>query len=109
MPALRSGKKEDLKNILIAGLSYLSFLCIVPIFFRRNSEFVVFHAKQGLVLFGIEVATILLSIIPFIGLFVSPVIFKACVLLSLWGLLSALTNRQSRIILVSQLADKIHL
>lgn len=46
---------------LIAILSYLSILVFIPYFMAENNQFVKYHAKQGLILFIIEVAVSVLS------------------------------------------------
>lgn len=51
----------------IAALSYLFILFLIPLLGKQDSKFVQLHAKQGLVLFAIEVVTWPLSLIPFIG------------------------------------------
>lgn len=38
-------------NKAVAALSYVSFLFIVPLLLKKNSEFCQFHARQGLVFF----------------------------------------------------------
>ncbi|MDD5044167.1 MAG: hypothetical protein PHU91_02975 [Candidatus Omnitrophica bacterium] len=95
--------------LLLAIAAYLSFLCILPIFLNKKNSFIIHHAKQGLTLFSIEVATVLLSIIPFFGMFVSPVILSLCLFFSVWGILGAVKNQYSRIILLSDIAGQIHL
>lgn len=37
-------------NLTMAILSYLSWLCLVPIFFAKESPYARFHANQGLIL-----------------------------------------------------------
>jgi len=68
-------KKDVEKNRGIAILSYLFFLCFIPLFGAKDSKFAYFHAVQGTVLFGIElvlgialwiVHSILYIIMPFI-------------------------------------------
>ena len=44
-------------------IAYLSVLCIIPLVFRRDNEFVLFHAKQGLVLFLLQVLFFIFHII----------------------------------------------
>ena len=55
------------KNRKIACLSYLSILCLIPLFWRRESKFAQFHARQGLILLFIELILPLFNIIPFLG------------------------------------------
>lgn len=45
-----------LEDRVFASLSYISVLFIVPLVLRNENEDIHFHAKQGLVLFGAEVA-----------------------------------------------------
>lgn len=52
---------------LFALLSYFSFLSFIPIFFRRNDDFALFHAKQGLILLIYGVVADVLSAIPVVG------------------------------------------
>ncbi len=37
-------------------MAYLSLLCVIPIILKKDNEFALFHAKQGLVLFIGEAA-----------------------------------------------------
>jgi len=94
---------------LLAAASYLSFLCVLPIFLNKKDSFIIHHAKHGLTLFSIEIATILLSIIPIFGMFVSPFILSLCLFFSVWGILGVIKNQYSRIILLSDIAGQIHL
>ncbi len=50
----------------IAALSYVWVLSIFAFFYRQNSPFVRFHARQGMILFGLSIA---FAFIPFIGRF----------------------------------------
>lgn len=90
-----------------AVISYISFLCIVSLLLKQNNKFAVYHAKQGLVLFVFEVGAFLLSVIPFLGWFIKVFGFALFVLLSLWGILQALTGSCGRIRLISDIADKV--
>ncbi|MBI5076795.1 DUF4870 domain-containing protein [Candidatus Falkowbacteria bacterium] len=58
---------EKLEDRILAAISYLGVLCLIPLFGKKDSAFVEFHAKQGLVLFIIEAAAFFINIIPFIG------------------------------------------
>ncbi|MBT4495794.1 hypothetical protein HOC73_03530, partial [bacterium] len=54
-------------NRVIASFSYVWILCLVPLFLKRKSKFAQFHAKQGLLLFVIELFGWLIFWIPLIG------------------------------------------
>jgi Predicted membrane protein len=53
------------KNVLMAALSYLGVLVIIPYIFAKGDSFVKFHVRQGVVLFGIEI--VLWVITTFLG------------------------------------------
>ena len=60
-------EKDMQEGKFFAVISYISFLCIVSLFFKRDNKFALFHAKQGLVIFVFQVTCILLSVIPMLG------------------------------------------
>jgi len=47
----RFSKKDRDNRHLMAALSYLNILVLIPILFARRSQYVRYHANQGLVLF----------------------------------------------------------
>jgi uncharacterized membrane protein len=55
-----SNDKDVQDNKAIAALSYIWILCLVPFLAKRDSKFAQFHAKQGLIIFGLEIITHLL-------------------------------------------------
>ena len=58
---------QDKESRTFGALSYLSILFLLPYFLRRNDEFAMYHAKQGLVLLVFGVLSDILSAIPGIG------------------------------------------
>ncbi|MGB9694807.1 MAG: hypothetical protein ACPLZB_02315 [Caldisericaceae bacterium] len=63
--------KDVEENKLIASLSYIGFLFIIPLLVKKDSKFCVENAKQGIALFIVEVVVGLIGIIPFIGWIIS--------------------------------------
>ncbi len=57
-------EKGTQETKLFAAISYVGFLCIISLLLKKEDKFVLFHAKQGLVLFVFEVSSFILSIIP---------------------------------------------
>ncbi|MHB1769684.1 MAG: DUF4870 domain-containing protein [Minisyncoccota bacterium] len=53
------------KNVLMAAISYLGVLVIIPYIFAKGDSFVKFHVRQGSVLFGIEI--VLWVVTSFLG------------------------------------------
>jgi len=53
--------KDAEDNKVMGILSYLGFLCLIPYFTKKESPFAQFHAKQGIILFGVDIIYIILS------------------------------------------------
>ena len=75
-------------NKILAAISYLWILCLIPLLTKKDSKFAQFHAKQGLVLFGIELIAYVLSLL-FYFLFIGQLISIALVVISIIGIIKA--------------------
>jgi uncharacterized membrane protein len=91
---------------LFAAISYIGFLCVASLVLKKDNKFVLFHAKQGLVLFVFEVASFILSIIPLLG-WLMRVFWAIFLVASVWGFLEALMGNCKRLPVISGFADKI--
>ena len=100
-------KKEIQEGKFFAIISYLTFLCIVTLILKKHNKFALYHAKHGLALFVLEVACLILSIMPLVGWLIKILGFLFFTLISLWGILQALMGNYSRLPLISKIADKI--
>jgi len=100
-------EKEIQEGKIFAVIGYLGILCIVPLLLKKENKFAFYHGKQGLVLFIVEVAAFILSVIPFLGPLVLRLAFFVCGLFSLWGIIQSLLGNYSRLFLVSDIANKI--
>ncbi len=98
---------DVLEGKVIAILSYLSILCIIPLLFKRNNLFVLTHSKQGLVLFVAEVAIFILHII--LGIWFLKLGMFILLTLSFIGLLAVLRGQYIQMPVVSSIAEKITL
>ncbi len=97
--------KKSQKNIL-AIISYIGVLCLVPILTKEKDEFVKFHAKQGLVLFVSEVIVwVVFSIIPYLWL-IGNLFWILWVVLSIIGIMNVLNNQKKEIPLIGGFAKK---
>ena len=113
-------KKADDKKIM-GILSYISFLCLIPLFTKKDDDFVYFHAKQGLVLFGLEVivyviyrilvAILIGSIIGWGLLSILTLIVNllniGLLVLSIIGIINVVQNQKKELPVIGKLADKI--
>jgi len=101
--------KEIQEGKFFAVICYISFLCLVALFLKKENKFVLYHAKQGLVIFVFEVACYFISVIPKLGGLIYTVGMLLALWVSIWALWNTLMGKQFRIPLVSDIADKIAL
>jgi len=100
-----SKKTED--NKLIAILSYIGVLCLIPLLTKKDDEFVFFHAKQGLVLFIAEVITAFVAAIPFLGWIIAPLASLLWIILSIVGIVNVLGDKTKELPILGKYAVKI--
>jgi uncharacterized membrane protein len=100
-------EKDIQEGKFFAVISYITFLCIIALVLKKENKFALYHAKHGLVLFVFEVAAFILSIIPVLGFLIGTIGLICFTLASLWGILQSLMGNYSRILLISDIADKI--
>lgn len=98
--------KEVQEGKFFGIIAYISFLCMIPLLLKKDNAFALYHAKQGLVIFVVEVIGFILSIVPVLR-WVSGIAAILCVIVSLWGIFQALKGTCGKIPLVSRFADKI--
>ena len=104
---MTESKKDIEEGKFFAVISYISFLCIVSLVLKKDNKFVLFHAKQGLVLFVIEVVSFVISIIPVLGWFLATVGWAIFTVVSLYGIWQSLQGKRYRIPLIAGIADNI--
>ncbi|MDD5084962.1 MAG: hypothetical protein PHE61_02830 [Candidatus Omnitrophica bacterium] len=90
-----------------AAIGYISILFLVPLILKKDNKFALFHGKQGLVLFILEVAAGIIKIIPIIGDVVFTLAFVVCGILSLMGIIKVLMNEYWEMPVVYDIASKI--
>ncbi len=84
--------------------SYLWALVLIPFFGAKDKLDVQFHAHQGMVLFG---AWIVGRIIEEFSFGLAQLVYLVVGIFSIWGIINALQNKQTRLPLVADLADKL--
>lgn len=94
---------------ILAILSYLGILCLVPLLLKKNNKFVLFHGKQGLVLFLGEIAAAIISIIPFLGWLIGFLGVMLFGIVSLIGIVQVLMGNYWKIPIVAELAEKFNI
>ncbi len=102
-----SGRKDkDIEeNKVIAALSYAWILFLVPLLGKRKSKFAQFHAKQGLVLFILELIGSLLMWFPVFG----QLLMLAFLVISVIGIIKALNGEWWKMPYIYTWSKKINL
>lgn len=59
--------KDVADNKLVACLSYIGILCLIPLLAKKDSKFAQEHAKQGLVLVIAFLVLFVIGIVPILG------------------------------------------
>lgn len=93
------------ENKAIALLSYISILFLIPLLSKKDSPFCQFHAKQGMVLFIVEVVGWFLT--PFFGLGVLVNLFA--LILMIMGIINVINGETKKLPLIGDFADKFNL
>jgi len=103
----------------LAAIGYLGILFLVPLLAKKENAFCQHHAKQGAVLFAVEIiGVIILFILGLIlghlgcaGSLVSSLLWLAfwvvCVGLSIWGLIMALKGVYWKMPILAPFAEKL--
>ena len=93
---------------LVAAISYLWILSIIILLVKKDSDYVKFHARQGVVLFAASVIISIANFIPlvmFISWIGSLIILVAVVV----GFIQAMGGKRYKLPVVGDLAEKINM
>jgi len=98
---------EDIADIkeswLYAMLSYISVLVFVPLLTRKDDPFVNYHIRQGLVILGGTIISLIVTVwFPRFG----SMLFLLFLLVSVVGIVTTLQGRQWRIPIVGHIAER---
>ena len=97
---------RDQDKIMLV-LSYFGILALIPLLTVKDSDFVKWHAKNGLVLgIGGSIVLMILSAIPVVGL-VTCLLWPALAVVDILAMVKSLKGERWRIPGVSDLADKL--
>lgn len=91
-----------------AFIGYWWILFLVPLLAKKDNKFALFHGKQGLVLFVLEVIIWILSYIPVIGWFIiGPIGSIICIILAIVGMVKSLQGKYWKMPVLGDIAEKI--
>lgn len=98
--------KVSSEDKMMAAVGYVWVLFLVPLLAKKDSKFCQFHARQGLVLFIVEVILSIVWIVPVLGWIVGFFGWVATVLLSIMGIINALEGNEWKMPYLAKYADK---
>ena len=87
-------------NKLLAAISYIWILFLVPLFAAKDDAFARYHANQGLVLFLVSVALGIIALIPLIGTIISIIGGIATFVFMILGIINALKGEMKPLPLI---------
>jgi len=98
----------------LAWLSYLGILLLIPLLVNKDNEYSKFHVKQGIVLLVCTLiyssGMYILHFIPFInclGWIIAFGIWLFFLILTIMGIVNALTGKTESLPFIGQFAEKI--
>ncbi len=102
-------KKQDDQKLFAFLAVFLTIIgFIIAILIRKDDKYVIYYAKQGLVLFIVFVIAGIFASIPFIE-WVGTLLMIVTLVLWVIGWINALSGKEKPLFLISELADKIKL
>ena len=96
------------RGVIAAILSYIPFLCLIPLLQMRDNEQARFHSRQGLVLFLIELLAVLF-LIPGLSSLIWKTVLIVALGASVAGIIFGLQGKMYRIPFISDISDKLKL
>lgn len=99
---------ESEEGRMAAILSYIPVLCFIPLLSMKDNKEAHFHARQGVLLFLIELVAVIF-LIDGISSFVFKALLIAAVALSVVGIYFALQGKNYKLPVIGNLVDKAKL
>jgi len=92
---------------IMALISYIGPLCLIPILMKDKDGFVKFHAKQGLILFISEIAAwLIVGLVPALWALVN-LVNIVWLVLSIIGIMNVTKGEKKEIPVIGQFAKQI--
>ena len=91
---------------MAAVMAYIPFLCFVPLIKMRHDKYAYFHARQGLILFFLEIIAFVFSFPHLSQLFWTAIII-GCIGAAIAGIIFAIQGKMYKLPLIGDLADRL--
>lgn len=104
----KSTKSTKQKNTGLAIVAYILFL--IPLLTdAKDDKFVMYHTKQGLVLFLTWLVVMVITSVPFLGWILWLPLNIGMIILLILGISNASAGKEKELPLIGQYADRINL
>ena len=102
-------KKDDQKlfAFLATFLSILGFLIALAV--KKNDKYVMFYAKQSLIIFIAYIIAGIAVVVPFIGIVISPILYLITFVLWVFSWIYALSGKTKETPIIGEYANRINL
>jgi len=107
--AKKTKRGDDKKLFAFLATFFTIVGFIIALVAKREDKYVMFYAKHGLVLFIGSIAIGIVAWIPIVGWITGPILWIFLVVLWVIAWINALSGKQKRTFIISDLADKIDL
>lgn len=84
--------KVSTQSRIWGAMSYMWFLCFIPLFLKKSDDFAMFHAKQGLTIFVAWLFFLVISIVPVLGHIVGFLGDVVLLVFAIMGMIHALSG-----------------
>lgn len=93
---------------MAAVMAYIPFLCFVPLIKMRDDPYTYFHARQGIVLFFVEIIAFIFSF-PHLSQLFWTVIIIACIGAAVAGIIFSLQGKMYKLPVIGDLAQRLRM
>lgn len=91
---------------VMGALAYLGPLVLIPFLMNKDNEFVKFHTKQGLVLFGLEIIIMVVGNMMYLWM-LGTLLNLATLVLTIIGIVNVVQGQRKELPVIGSLAHSI--
>jgi uncharacterized membrane protein len=103
VPEKKELPPEVEENRLLAAISYIGILFVVPLLAKNRSKFAMFHCRQGIMVFALEALLSFIAWVPNLG----PFIYLLTLFISIFGFVQAYRGERWKIPLLGKYAQML--
>jgi uncharacterized membrane protein len=102
-------EEVDQSEIALSTLAYVPVLCLVSVIHPKREDFVLFHTRQGLCLFLLELVSGALFFVPLIGPVLSLTLALACMAIAILAIRTVRRRGRWAIPFLSTISEHINI